>query len=237
MAAFDYTLHYRTWHNESAEHVAAVARFHARELHYLLPQWRDLPVLDIGCGMGFCITALQELGFTRVSGVDTDEGQAAACLRRGLDVQHVEDTVAFLRRQDAEYGMVLLLDVLEHVPVDGQIALARAIRQRLGPTGRLIVKVPNASSPVAARTRYIDYQHCSAFTEHSLRFVLRNAGFNRIQFSPGRRPGRRPPLRVREFRRWMVRKLWTQVLIAELGEAEADNVSLDLNLLALACPV
>ncbi|MBC8164881.1 MAG: class I SAM-dependent methyltransferase [Bryobacteraceae bacterium] len=205
-----------------------------------LPADRSGPALDVGCGFGFALRALRASGFSDVRGVEISEQQAEIARRGGFEVAVVSDTAAWLREHQGEFGLILLLDVLEHVPVPGQIDLVRAIRKALRPGGRLIVTVPNANSPLAARWRYIDFTHCGSFTEHSLFFVLCNGGFGKITMDNSKGLGAFPrrwwKLEQRgAVRKWLVRFAWLQVFKAELQESEnLDDLCFELNLKAVA---
>ena len=106
--------------------------------------------------------------------------------------------------------------------------------------GRLIATVPNASSPLAGRWRYICWTHHTSFTEHSLDFLLYHAGFDNIHvFGAGsfRRP--RLPFLIRPaVFRWLllmfVRSFRRMEILAELGWKEGRSVPLSLNLLGVA---
>src|SRR5579884_3747627 len=238
--SYDYSIHYRTWHDESDEHAARMAELHQEQLRPFLPTPGPLPVLDIGCGMWFALLALRQLGFTDLRGIDIDQEQVKSCQRRGLPVEQVRDTVAFLEERVNQYEIVLMLEVLEHVPVIDQIPLMRAVFHTLKSSGRVILMVPNANSIIASRLRFMDFTHQCSFTEHSLRYVLRNAGFNRIAI-PREPELRRPPLRLWKrssrsaFRQWLVRFLWRQVMAAEeLDPSRVDDVPLSSHLYAVA---
>ncbi len=239
-ADFDYSSFYREHHDESESHAAAHAAHIRSFLGPFLPPPGAGAVLDIGCGIGCALVALRSWGFTNVQGIDINREQVESCKRRGLSVELVEDSTLFLLKHASEYELILMLDVLEHVPVSEQIRLMRAVCSALKPGGRVILTVPNASSLVATRWRYGDFTHCSTFTEHSLRFVLKNAAFENIQI-PGQGPLRRPPLRLwrgssrAAFTRWLVRYLWRLVLTIEVGGFERiEDISVDLNLIATA---
>jgi 2-polyprenyl-3-methyl-5-hydroxy-6-metoxy-1,4-benzoquinol methylase len=239
--AYDYTLHYAKWEPADEEQRSRQIDALRDELRPLLPQpAAQTRVLDVGCGTGAVMSALLRYGFQDVSGIDVDKGQVAATVAKGLRAERTTDTAAYLRERPGRYDVVVLRDVLEHVPPAFQIELCRAIGVALSPGGRLVVQVPNANNPVGMRWRYIDFTHHSSFTEHSLHFVLANAGFERISipaspplgliplaFWKGGYPGR--------LRRWLVRFCWKQVLAAELGgDAFVKDLCLELNMRAVA---
>lgn len=215
------------------------AHYH-RLLQPHLPENKNSAVQDVGCGMGFAMEALLKLGYRRVEGFDTDKNQVALAQKAGLAVRHIEDSVSFLRAQAKSNDLVLCLDVLEHVPKCDQLAFASAIRQTLHPGGQAIFSVPNASSALASRWRYNDWTHETSFTEHSIDFLLFNAGFSRIRVFPYE-------FVVRPRWVWVPRKstlLWALLrmyrmwrrgeMIAELGPEQGRAIPLSLNLLVVA---
>ncbi len=236
----DYSVHYKRFHDESEPHAMEMADWLGVYLKHDLPEDRSAPLLDVGCGFGFALRAMRRVGFTNLQGVEISAPQAAIARRGGFEVAVVADTTAYLQQHQNCFGVVLLLDVLEHVPVPGQIELLRTIRQALQPGGRLILTVPNANSPLAARWRYIDYTHHTSFTEHSLNYVLANAGFGKITMDNSKGIGKFPRRWWRReqrevLRKWLVRYAWMQVFKAELHPSEnLEGLCFELNLKAVA---
>ena len=238
---FDYGIHYRSFLDgtEASERHAIKWTLDQVDGH-LLPKGAGA-TLDIGCGMGFALQALAQRGYTDLYGVDRDHSQVGACLAKGLSVERTDDLHAWLAAREGQFAQILMLDVLEHIPVDQQIAVVRSIQKALKPGGRLIVRVPNANSVVAAHWRYIDYTHTSSFTNHSVLFVLLNGGFKSCLVAPDGQPGPRPRLLRQgwnwQFRqdlaRWALRHLWRRVLELEL-HLDATKVPLGLNLVAVS---
>jgi SAM-dependent methyltransferase len=240
MPDYDYSIQYRRWHDESPEHERKMIEFCRGLLGKHLPESKDAPILDIGCGMGFALCYLRDAGYQDVLGVDIDVSQIEACGRKGLRVNYTEDTVRFLETMAPKFRVVLMLDVLEHIPVPQQIAFLRAVRRVTVPGGSLVLTVPNAVSPVSSFYRYIDYTHYAAFSPHSLRFVLLNAGFSSVNIPADGQPAKRPPLRLwrssvrRAFRAWVFRWLWHQLLSSELLGEDVANFPLNPNILCIA---
>ena len=237
---YDYSIHYERFHDDSESHALEMAAWLGIYLRGDLPEDRSLPALDLGCGFGFALRALRAAGFADVQGIDISASQAEIARRGGFAVTIVADSVTFLQDHTHQFGVILMLDVLEHFPVSAQIELLRAVRGALRPGGRLILTVPNANSPLAARWRYIDFTHHVSFTEHSLFFVLRNAGFGGIKMdnSKGCRTFPRCWWQREQrdvVRKWLVRFAWLQVFRAELHPSEnLDDLCFEPNLKAVA---
>lgn len=237
----DYSIQYAKWHDDSPEHYAETARFYRDLLAPILKSLdKTARVLDIGCGTGLLVNALRSFGYANVEGVDLSPQQIEAARAAGLpctlvDEQHLK------RRAETEPGsldVIFLMDVLEHVPVASQMAFVGEIGHLLKPAGMLVISVPNANSSFASRWRYIDWTHCSAFTEHSLEFVVKNQGFRHVTYFPyeyGERP-RFPFIHRPSFWTWLVRRVVRGFrrleAIGEFGR-QGLHMPLTLNLLAV----
>ena len=236
----DYSLHYRQFHDDSDDHAMRMADWLCEYLGPELAVDRTTAVLDVGCGFGFALRALRKLGFMNIRGLETSAQQAKVATDAGFTVSVVDDSIKCLRDLKKSFGIILLLDVLEHIPRAMQIEMARCVREALMPNGKVILTVPNANSPLAARWRYIDFTHHCSFTEHSLSFVLGSAGFSEIRIDNSKGVGR-PPLRLwrrdqrAALRRWLVRFAWSQVYAAELpADQNVRKISFESNLKAIA---
>ena len=239
MSGIDYSLYYRRFHDGSEEHARRMTRFFADLLERSLPEDRSAEIVDIGCGFGYALRALESQGYRNVRGVEISPEQARPCEAAGYEVHVCEDSRRWLEERPAAFDCVLLLDVLEHVPRASQIALLAAIHGSLRPGGRLVLTTPNANAILASRWLWNDATHHASFTEHSLHFVLENAGFARIEMDNSKGIGRFPWRLWRRrhwpaLRKWIVRWCWLQVFKAEIPREEIDAISFELNLKAVA---
>jgi 2-polyprenyl-3-methyl-5-hydroxy-6-metoxy-1,4-benzoquinol methylase len=236
----DYTRYYLKWHDDSEAHRAAVISYTRNLLEAFLPDRKDAKTLDVGCGMGFALLTLRELGFTDLAGVECDVGQVKSCREKNLDVTLTDDSTGFLTARANTYDLIICLDVIEHIPVPAQMAFIEAIGKALRPGGRFICTVPNANSALAARWRYNDWTHSSSFTEHSLDFLLYHGGLMNIRIA-GCEFNRRPKLwwlPLSGGRHWWAFRFFRMVrrleMMAELGPVVGRSVPLSLNLIGTA---
>ncbi|MDP3727499.1 MAG: class I SAM-dependent methyltransferase [bacterium] len=102
----------------------------------------DRKVLEIGCGSGGLLVALQDLGFRDLAGADFNDAGEPFLTRRGIRFRRVniEQEFPFSERFDA----VVMVNVIEHL-LD-PAGVLRRIREYLAPGGKVILITPNAGA-------------------------------------------------------------------------------------------
>lgn len=236
MKDIDYSIYYREFHDGSIENYQQVASWMKYRLLPALPPAKDSRILDIGCGFGFCVYTLNELGYGNAIGIDISEQQVSQGRDRGLNLTHVKNSIEWLIGNGNSFDHIILFDVLEHIPRDQQIGFLEAALLSLKPGCLMHLRVPNANSIVSSRWRYNDFTHYTSFTESSARFVLLSAGFKSVTVNDD------APLGSITKRLWrkdarkslakrIIRWLWRKVYSVELGnEALSRSLHLDLDL-------
>ncbi len=170
--------------NAFGERKQAEFKFRQFEYNYrkFFPQTREVPVLDIGIGRGEMLSCMQRWGYENYLGIDISPSTVGFCKTLGLNCIKVDDTAAWLNENKNKFGLITMLDVLEHIPKGEVVSLLRSIREALQPKGILIIQVPNLQAPDGQLQRYNDFTHETGFIEHSLQQVLLTAGFETIDF-------------------------------------------------------
>lgn len=145
------------------------------------PQDRDAAILELGCGHGALLYALQQAGYRNAYGVDTSPEQVEAARHLGIHGVRQGDVMATLAATPAaSLDVVVAFDVIEHFTKDELIPLVDEVLRILKPGGRWIIHTPNAESPFSGRVHYGDFTHELAFTRVSLNQLLRASGFERV---------------------------------------------------------
>jgi SAM-dependent methyltransferase len=135
------------------------------------PTEKPLRILEIGCGTGSNIAMLQTFG--SVDAVEPDDGaRELAAQRSGVAVRggYLPEGVELA---DGHYDLIVLLDVLEHIPED--LPALVALRAKLAPGGRLLVTVP--AMPWLWSAHDVAHHHQRRYTARSLSDVFAKAGF------------------------------------------------------------
>lgn len=147
-----------------------------------MPPDRDAAILDIGCGHGAILYALQQAGYRHAYGVDGSGEQVQAAARLGIRGVAQGDLMQTLRgTPDASLDVVIAFDVIEHFTKAELIPLVDEVQRVLKPGGRWVIHVPNGESPFCNRVRFGDYTHEQAFTRMSLGQLLLASGFARVE--------------------------------------------------------
>lgn len=157
--------------------------------HFLsrfLPKEKNSRLLELGCGYGNILASLRKLGYSEVTGIDCSP-EAIEFLHLTNSVQNIiqSDINIFLEEateKQVTWDAVLAIDILEHLTKDELVHLLTLIRRILVPTGTLIIKVPNAQSPLmGGNLVFGDFTHEIAFTPNSLIQVLKACGFSNVE--------------------------------------------------------
>ena len=146
-----------------------------------LPSNTGAFIVDLGCGNGGLVSWLHSQGFINAGGVDVSKEQIE--LGKRLRIRHLvcRDIFDFLKKQPESFDTIFIRDVLGHFSKPEVLEILELIYTSLRPGGRIVVKTPNAESPLSGRLRYGDFTHDVSFTSSSLRQVLKVCGFQKTK--------------------------------------------------------
>lgn len=153
-----------------------------RMIREQFPQDRDSAILELGCGHGALLYALQQAGYRNARGVDGSPEQVAAAQRLGIPGVEEGDVVKSLAATaDGSLDVVVAFDLIEHFTKNELIPLIDEVHRVLKPGGRWIIHAPNAEGPFGGRMRYWDFTHEQAFTRVSITQLLKSSGFSEVR--------------------------------------------------------
>jgi SAM-dependent methyltransferase len=137
------------------------------------PRKEPLRILEIGCGTGSNIAMLQQFG--TVDAVEPDDhARDFAAKRTGIAIKggYLPDVPL----DDGAYDLIVLLDVLEHIPDDG--GALTSLRSKLAPGGRLLLAVP--AMPSLWSGHDVAHHHQRRYTRATLDAVVARSGYRVI---------------------------------------------------------
>lgn len=150
--------------------------------HFLphIPVDKNIEILEIGCGWGKFIKALQEENYNNVVGIDISSEQIQIA-KKDVGLKNVIeiDALKYLDQLNHKLDLVILSDVLEHLQNEYAIELFSEIHKKLNTNGKVIVQVPNGLS-LLNPIRYADITHVQAFIPQSLGQIFRLSGYRQI---------------------------------------------------------
>jgi SAM-dependent methyltransferase len=130
---------------------------------------KNAEVLEIGPGMGEMVSYLNNLGITNIDVVDNDRN-ILKLIKEKYKVKnnYLADDVSRIGKKLGVYDIIVLIQVLEHLPLVKQPDIIKALYARLKKGGYIIIVVPNADNPLGLVERYGDLQHTTSYTNRSL---------------------------------------------------------------------
>lgn len=160
-------------------------------------------ILDFGSGAGFFVKSCQKYGFEDVYGVEPSiRLRNVGTSKLSIDPARLSDN---LRTFDRRFDVISMLDVIEHLPVDGVNDIMDNLVSHLKPGGVLLGTTPNLNSlniklfktkdPVIAPPRHTIYFSRASLDAYLRKFNLKkrllvdvglstNSFFRADKFSP-----------------------------------------------------
>lgn len=149
----------------------------ARLIHAWVPRAQE--ILEVGCGEGAMTERLvRAYPVAAVTAIDITPRVGRLYRGPASTVTFSQETVEKIAgRKPASFDLVVLADVMHHVPLDGRQSLMRAIDQAMAPNGSLIFKdwLISASpihSVCNALERYVTGDDVSYFTIDAIKTLL-----------------------------------------------------------------
>lgn len=156
-----------------------------RNIRQYLPKNKDAKILEVGFGTGYFLKYLLSLGYTDVGGIEMSP-EATDFVKTNIysNVICVESTQDYIAEHKHEFDLIIMFDVLEHIPKPETIDFLVVIKDGLKVGGVFIARVPNASNPLNINAFGSDFTHEFIHTAKSLLQVNRITKFSHIEIHP-----------------------------------------------------
>lgn len=152
---------------------------------------KDAAILDIGCGSGSLLAALQSAGFSSLKGIDVSREQVELAHRLGVTAVEEGDVMQHLRDTPSTYDVICGMDIIEHFTKDELTDLLRLLASALKSGGKVIFRTPNLDAPMASVFANGDFTHENYLNASSAAQVMMACGFQQVEVLPSvmRAPG------------------------------------------------
>jgi SAM-dependent methyltransferase len=149
-----------------------------------LPENRDAKILVISCGYGYFVHLLKSVGYTAVSGIDSDPEKVRVATEKGLNCT-VGNAFPFLGNPRGSYDVIIAEQEINHLTKEEIIIFLNLCRKSLVKGGALLVHSLNGANPITGSEALAqNFDHYNTFTEYSLRQVLEHTGFGEVNVFP-----------------------------------------------------
>lgn len=161
---------------------------------------RPGPIVDLGCGEGGLLLALQELGRREILGVESNPELCELAESFGAPVTRM-DLLEYFQESKPRCASYVYLDVMEHVPFDFNVQLIGAL-----PVGsRLILQTPNTESLTGHQFYMNVPSHVAPYSPWVIRKLLSRFGYQVV--AEGNIEGHHPPTWKNRLRAYFIRKV------------------------------
>ncbi|MBI4973188.1 class I SAM-dependent methyltransferase [Candidatus Roizmanbacteria bacterium] len=132
-------------------------------------KFKNCTVLEIGPGLGEFVSYCNDQGTESMDVIDYEK-EVLDYVSKKFKVKNkfISADVFPIKEKLGTYDIIMMTQVLEHIPVEKHITYLQTLYSHLNVGGVIIITVPNIGNPLAIYERYYDYTHETAFTDHSL---------------------------------------------------------------------
>jgi len=166
-------------HYERMGNKLEVSKTAYRFLIKCLPPNKDINILEIGCGWGDKLLLLYRYGYKNLTGVDVSKNLceiAKKQLPKTINIFN-ENGLDFIKKRKGQFDLILLFDLIEHIPREKTISFLKDCYKSLRKNGSIIIRTPNMSTILSSHSLFIDFTHLQGFTQWSLFYLLDMSGF------------------------------------------------------------
>lgn len=182
-----------------------------KEIIPLIPENKELKILEIGCGYGNLLFLLQRIGYSQTEGIDVSEEQVEIAKKNGIKNIIQGDMKEFLRGKMDSYDVIIGLDIIEHFTKDELVEVIGIIKNALRNKGTIIFRTPNADAPFSSTFSMGDFTHELILNYSSAEQLFFTLGFHKTSIKPSF-------IQVEGWFTEIIRKIvwWNMVLICKL---------------------
>ena len=146
-----------------------------------LPKDKNIKILDVGCGLGHFLFFLKKLGYKNIYGIDYDENNVKFCKSLGFKNVIKADMFDYFKKSQEMYDLIILNDVLEHIPKENLIDFLIDCKNHLTKGGVFMFKTVNCNNIYGLSSYFADFTHEVGFTKEKVMQISQLADFNKVK--------------------------------------------------------
>lgn len=135
---------------------------------------KNFKILEVGSGLGYLTYALNKAGY-QIKGLDISSNAVNSAKQKFGDHFICADLYEFEKENDSKWDMVILTEVIEHIP--DPCKFSSTLLKVLKPGGKLVMSTPNKSAfSDEIWNSELPPIHLSWFSEESLKALAKEIG-------------------------------------------------------------
>ncbi len=142
-----------------------------------LPKDKSAKIMDFGCGTGRVLNYLSEKGFSNLYGADIDTSNFDELEKAGFKLSSIKNAQAYLKSVANTFDYIIAKDVIYYFDSKEIEIIMQLMYGALKPNGKILIEIFNGSTITGPYVKYKDIYIQLILTEHSLKSLLKNAGF------------------------------------------------------------
>ncbi len=167
------------------QHFNQQVRYFKREFKQQLPADKQITILDVGCGTGSLIQALNEMGYANTTGIDLSEEQVAMAHEFGVTSVAQADLHDFLASSNAKFDVIFAVDLIEHLTKDELVDFLTRLKDGLNDGGKVVFRTPNMDTPLASVFAFADFTHEVFLNKSSAMQIMQATGYTHVEVTEG----------------------------------------------------
>ena len=134
-------------------------------------------VLELGCGTGLFLAYLDAKKVESFAGIDSDPNVLEFMTDKISKRVIIADLWEFIENNEIIYDRIVMLDVFEHFSQYEGGELLSLLKGNLSDNGKIVLRIPNVSSPFGLQYQYGDLTHKAAYGPGSIQHLALSAGY------------------------------------------------------------
>ncbi|MBK7231842.1 MAG: class I SAM-dependent methyltransferase [Saprospiraceae bacterium] len=142
---------------------------------------KNAKIIDLGCGSGSLLKALDENGFTQVFGIDISPEQIQVAKTMGVHNIKCMDIQSFFEEDKNKYDLILGMDIIEHFTKNELVDLLQKIKNKLNFGGQVVFRTPNMDAILPNRYAFGDFTHECLLNSSSAQQLGLACGYGQVE--------------------------------------------------------